>query len=302
MNYYRDAPPAPGAWRAIRRAFKQGSPLARLLYINAGLYLFLALFQALAWLAGVEDTGQILLQYLGVPSDLARLSRAPWTLLTYMFTHFGFLHLLFNMLWLYWFGSIFQERLPGRITGVYLLGGVTGACIYILSYNIFPPFASTRLVSSAIGASGAVMAIVFAVCTYLPNHRIYIFLIGPVRLAHLALFTVIVDLVSIPRGNAGGHVAHLGGALLGCLFAFAARRGVDITRWPLPRRKKHARRKSNMHVKYRKETAGMSDHEYNIERKKRDDRVNEILDKISRSGYDSLTKEEREILFKSGRQ
>ncbi|MDR2414798.1 MAG: rhomboid family intramembrane serine protease [Odoribacteraceae bacterium] len=304
MNYTGEIPRGGNPWSTIQRSFKQGSPLARLLHVNIGVYLLVALFQAFAWLAGTQNAEQLSLHYLGAPADLARLARVPWTPLTYMFTHLGFLHLLFNMLWLYWFGSIFRERLPGNLVGVYLAGGIAGAGAYILAYNLLPVFAPDLPLSSAIGASGAVMAIVFAVCTYLPNHRVYILLVGPVRLVHLALFTVIVDAISIPGGNAGGHIAHLGGALFGCLFSLAARRGIDLSRLPLLHRRpaKRARRKVNMRVEYKKDAKEMSDKEYNMERRKRDNRVNEILDKISRSGYDSLTKEERETLFKTGRQ
>ncbi|MDR2130981.1 MAG: rhomboid family intramembrane serine protease [Odoribacteraceae bacterium] len=305
MNYSYETRFSAGIWNGIKRSFKQGSALTRLLYINIGIYLVLALLNACSWIAGIPGMEQEFLQYLGVPADLFWLARAPWTLVSYMFTHFSFLHLLFNMLWLYWFGSIFQDHLPGKgLIALYLLGGVTGAFVYMLAYNVLPVFAGELLLSRAIGASGAVMAIVFAVCLYLPNYRIYVLLIGPVRLIHLALFTVIVDLISIPQGNAGGHIAHLGGALFGCLYSFAIRREVDITRWLtvlFHLLGKRPRRKSKMRVKYRKKVSEMSDREYNMERKRRDDRVNEVLDKISRSGYDSLTKEERAILFNSGR-
>jgi membrane associated rhomboid family serine protease len=288
-------------WEGVKRSFKQGSALTRLIYINIGVYLLLALFQAFAWLAGDAGVEVTLLQWLGLPADLMQLARAPWTLVSYMFTHFGFIHLLFNMLWLYWFGSIFMNHLPGKsLTGVYLLGGLCGAVVYMLAYNLLPAFEGMYPLSRAIGASGAVMAVVFAVCTYLPRHRVYILLIGPVKLIHLALFTVIVDVISIPQGNAGGHIAHLGGALFGCLFSLAIRREIDLTRW-FRSRGKRPRRARNMRVKYQKKVSEMNDWEYNAERKKRDDRVNEVLDKISRSGYDSLTKAEREILFKSGR-
>ena len=188
------------------------------------------------------------------------------------------------------------------MVGVYLLGGIAGAALFILCYNIFPYFDRiTRLSSWAIGASASVMAIVFAVCTYLPQQRIYLFLIGPVKLIYLALFTVIIDLLSIQSGNAGGHIAHLGGAAFGWLFACNIRRGRDWATWitrPYDwwKREKSPRRK--MHVKYRRPQgspgAGTS-------QKQQSERINEILDKISRSGYESLTSEEKELLFRSGR-
>ena len=130
------------------------------------------------------------------------------------------------MLWLYWFGSFFLNYFTERkLTGVYLLGGLFGGLLYIAAYNIFPyfsepqispfPHPALRLTSWAIGSSASVMAIVFAVCTYLPQHKVYIFLLGPVKLVYLALFTALIDIMSISSGNAGGHIAHLGGALFG---------------------------------------------------------------------------------------
>ena len=149
------------------------------------------------------------------------------------------------------------------------------------------------------------MAIVFAVCTYLPQHKVYIFLIGPVKLIYLALFTALIDLISIPTGNAGGHIAHLGGALFGYLFILGIKSNRDITSgftsfFEKFKRPFSGRRK--MKVKYRKNISDMNDREYNEYKKQHDDQINGILDKISRSGYESLTREEKEILFKSGRK
>ena len=147
------------------------------------------------------------------------------------------------------------------------------------------------------------MAIVFAVCTYLPNSKIYIFLIGPVKLIHLALFTAIIDLLSIPSGNAGGHIAHLGGALFGYLFTLSFRRNFDLTGGLSPILNKLSNnplfKKRKMKVKYKKKVSDMTDVEYNEFKKQKDERINNILDKISKHGYESLTKEEKEILFKS---
>lgn len=143
------------------------------------------------------------------------------------------------MLWLYWFGSFFLNYFTERkLTGVYLLGGLFGGLLYIAAYNIFPYFSepqispfprpALRLTSWAIGSSASVMAIVFAVCTYLPQHKVYIFLLGPVKLVYLALFTALIDIMSISSGNAGGHIAHLGGALFGWFFIVGVRRNRDF--------------------------------------------------------------------------
>ena len=219
-----------GIWSGIKSSFKQGSALTRLIYINIAIFLAIKVVAVLFVLAGQQGVDGMILPYLGVPALPERLLYTPWTIITYMFTQFGFLHLLFNMLWLYWFGSIFMNTFSGsKLTGVYILGGISGAIVYIAAYALFPAFELERYQSWAIGASASVMAIVFAVCTYLPNHKIYVFLIGPVKLIHLALFTAIIDLLSIPSGNAGGHIAHLGGVMFGYLFTLSFRRNFDLT-------------------------------------------------------------------------
>lgn len=295
-----------GIWNGIKTSFRRGSSLTRLIYINIGLFLCIKIINVLFLLTGQSvDLYTLLLEYLGVPADPEYLLYRPWTVVTYMFTQFGFLHLLFNMLWLYWFGSFFLEHFSEKeLTGVYLLGGLSGALLYVAAYNIFPFFEASRYYSWAIGASASVMAIVFSVCFYLPQHRIYIFLLGPVKLIHLALFTAFIDILSIPTSNAGGHIAHLGGALFGFLFVFGVRHNRNFTGSVVSFFEKIGRLfagKKNMRVKYKKQPSQMNDREYNAYKKQKDERINAILDKISRSGYESLTREEKEILFKSGK-
>lgn len=291
-------------WQGIKNSFRQGSVLTRLIYINIGIFLVVKVLEVVFMLWGYLHPDSVLLPYMGVPAAPERLLYTPWTIFTYMFTQFSFLHLLFNMLWLYWFGGIFLNYFSGqKLVGVYILGGICGAVFYMIAYSIFPVFATERYFSWAIGASASVMAIVFAVCTYLPNHRIYIFLIGPIKLIHLALFTAIIDIISIPSGNAGGHIAHLGGALFGYIFTLGIRKNQDATSWFMRNFEKFGNlfKKKGMRVKYKKKVSDMNDLEYNEYKKKKNDRINDILDKISKSGYDNLTKEEKEILFKSGR-
>lgn len=296
-----------GIRKGIKNSFLKGSSLTRLIYINIGVFLFLKIVHVIATLSGSgKDFYPWMLEWVGVPADPEYLLYRPWTLLTYMFTQFEFIHLLFNMLWLYWFGSFFLNYFSERkLIGVYLLGGLAGAVLYVVTYNIFPVFALPRLSSWAIGASASVMAVVFAVCTYLPQHKVYIFLIGPVKLIYLALFTALIDVVSIPAGNAGGHIAHLGGALFGYIFILGIKSNRDITggftSFFAVIKRLFSRRKK-LRVEYRKNVSEMGDREYNEYKKQCDDRINEILDKISRSGYESLTREEKGILFKSGRK
>lgn len=284
-------------------SFKQGSSLTRLIYINCGIFLALKVIYIFFVLIGKSDIFYpIVMKWLAVPSDLKDLFYYPWTLGSYMFIQMDFLHLLFNMLWLYWFGSCFLNYFSQKqLTGVYLLGGLLGALLYIVAYNLFPYFNDIRSMSSAIGASASVMAIVFAVCTYLPQHKVYIFLLGPVKLIYLALFTALIDLLSIPYDNPGGHIAHLGGALFGWLFIQGIRKNIDLSsgiikllqhigKFFFPQKK--------IKVSYKRTVSEMNDQEYNAYKKEQENRINAILDKISKSGYESLSKEEKEILFK----
>lgn len=294
-----------GIGKGIKNSFRRGSSLTRLIYINCGIFLALKIIYIIFIMTGWEKNFYpIVLEWVGVPADPEYLLHRPWTLFTYMFTQFEFLHLLFNMLWLYWFGSFFLNYFTERqLTGVYIWGGLAGAGLYIAAYNIFPYFDNlTRLSSWAIGSSASVMALVFAVCTYLPKHKVYIFLLGPVKLIYLALFTALIDLLSIRSGNAGGHIAHLGGALFGCFFILGIRRNKDLSYgiiYLFDKIKDFLTPSKKMRVKYKKKVADMNDREYNQYKKSQEDRINDILEKISKSGYESLSREEKELLFKA---
>ncbi|MDE6877811.1 MAG: rhomboid family intramembrane serine protease [Odoribacter sp.] len=293
-------------WSGLKHSFRQGSSLTKLIYINIGVFLFIKIVNALFVLSGYPETSYaIFLDNLGLPAYWGFFLYKPWTIITYMFTHFSFFHLLFNMLWLYWFGSFFLNHFSRReLTGVYFLGGFSGALVYLLCYNLLPFFRTSLFHTTAIGASASVMAVVFAVCCYLPHQRIYVFLIGSIKLIHLALFTAVIDLLSIPSANAGGHIAHLGGALFGCLFIVGIRHHLNPARGAASFFQKIGRLFSGsprMDVRYRKPVSQMNDREYNEYKKQKDERINKILDKISKSGYESLTREEKEILFKSGK-
>jgi membrane associated rhomboid family serine protease len=216
-----------------------------------------------------------------------------------MFLHKNFLHILFNLLWLYWFGRIFLEYLDGKkLVGVYLLGGLSGAFLYILSYNIFPVFFKQLELSHALGASAAVMAIVIAIAAYVPNYAVYLLFIGRVKIIYIAIIGFLVTSVFDFSINTGGKIAHIGGALFGYLFILQYRKGRDITRGlnhflsaffglfkPRPKVKV-------THLK------SETEYDYNKRKKEEQMEIDRILDKIAKSGYDSLTKQEKELLFK----
>ena len=231
------------------------------------------------------------LTYLRLPSYLPKLLHHFWTPLTYMFLHAGFLHILFNMLWLYWMGQIFEEYLGNKRTiGLYLLGGLAGGFMFVLFYNIFPFFAPYVEGTTTVGASAAVMAIVVGTATLVPDYTIYMMLIGPVKIKWVALVIVIVDFLGIVGLNAGGEISHLGGALFGFVYVKQLQRGNDwvgfFTNFFKPRAKLKVASKNNS------KTGGSTPRQEEIDR---------ILDKISQSGYDSLNKQEKEILFRASK-
>ncbi len=288
----------------VKRMYYSGNIIIRLIFINVAVFLLIniiGLFSFLFTGAGAESLG--LIDWLAVPADLGKLLYRPWTLVTYAFLHYDFLHILFNMLWLYWFGKIFLEFLSSKqLLNVYLLGGISGAALYILAYNVFPAFSQSVPYSYALGASAAVYAVVIAIAAFVPDYSIILMFIGRVQIKYIAIFVVVLDLLSISGGNAGGHIAHLGGALFGFLFATQIKSGSDITAWFGKFTNDIAswfKAKPKMRVtenKFKNKPA--SDIEYNQQKAVNQEVIDKILEKISKSGYNSLTKKEKEILFK----
>jgi membrane associated rhomboid family serine protease len=273
-----------------QKAFNSGSRVNVFIALNVIVFLVLSVAFVLQFLFLKQSTfSDAINSQLAVPAHLPTLLKQPWALFTYMFIHDGFFHLLFNMLWLYWLGNIFQEYLNGKkLTFLYLAGGLAGAFLYILSYNLFPAFADFTLTSKAVGASASVMAIVVATATLLPNFTISLLFLGPVKLKWIALFYAVFDFISIVGPNAGGHLAHLGGAIFGFCFIKALQNGIDWSKpfeiffKPKPRLKVVVNKQNYESKKYTKPNQ--------LE-------IDTILDKISQTGYDKLSSQEKEILF-----
>ena len=221
----------------IKERYKSGGILTRLIMINIGVFLLINLVRLSFVLMSSNENlveknllFEKYLHYIMVPDSPRLLVKQMWSLVTYMFAHVEFLHILFNMFWLYWFGSLFKNYIgESKIYPVYIMGGLMGAFFFIAAYNIFPLFENVP--GYAIGASAAVMAIVLATATMIPNYSMNFIFIGPVKLKWLAVFVVIFDIISIPKGNPGGHIAHLGGAFYGYLFALQYKNGND---WSKP--------------------------------------------------------------------
>lgn len=285
-------------------SFSQNSLLVKLIYANLIVFIGIKVLHLPFWLMTIDiSPEQWALNWLAVPSNLSSLLYKPWTLVTYMFLHVGFLHLLTNMLWLYFLGQIFVEFLGERkLWTVYIAGGLAGAVLYILFFNIFPVFESIAPVARALGASASVMAVVIAVGTYVPDFSIRLLFLGNVKLKYIAIFWFVFDVISISNSNSGGHIAHIGGAILGFFFAKQWKNGNDITSWVTTATSFvqaifKSSKKSNLKVKYSKK--GSSSQKYGSQNSNDQERIDRILDKISQSGYDSLSKEEKEFLFKA---
>ena len=302
MNqFYNQQRPNPFA--DLKRFFRDSSILPRLIIINTAVWLLIQLAFMIGWAFNRSDlmVEVVILDYLALPASFELLITRPWTLLTYMFLHTSFWHILFNMLWLYWFGKIFMQYLNQRqLITTYILGGLAGGLLYILAYNIFPVFETVMPQARALGASASVMAIVTAISFYIPNYTINMIFFGRVKIFYLALALFIIDFFMIRHGNAGGHIAHIGGAVYGFFYIYYLRKGKDISKlFPkITYRKKTGHTiKRKPRAKTKKASRPATDQSYNKNRAAKQRRIDEILDKISRSGYDSLTKEEKELLF-----
>ena len=297
-----------GIFEELKHTFKQGNIVVRLIYINIAAFVLSMLLSIALGLFNINTTEFFRSLYL--PADLLQLLRRPWTLITYMFMHAGIWHLLGNMLWLYWFGKMFLYFFSAKhLRGLYVVGGLLGGLLYIASYNIFPFFREQLYSATLVGASASVLAIAIATAVREPEYRINLMLIGPVRLKYFALFIVLFDALYVGSNNAGGHIAHLGGALAGWWFAKGISQGRDITHWinvcidatgGLFSKREHKPRKPKMKV--HTTNSRTADYEYNAHKKAQSDEVDKILDKLKQSGYSSLSDEEKRRLFEASKR
>jgi membrane associated rhomboid family serine protease len=292
-----------GIWDDIKKSFRDGSNLYRLIYINIAVFILITFVAIIGFLLNNQEIPVKALNIFAVPSSVGSLLLRPWTLITYMFLHKDIWHILFNMLWLFWFGKIFLEYLDQRkLVAVYLLGGISGAVVYILSFNIFPAFEGVVSESVAIGASASVLAIVTAIAAYVPDYTVQLFLFGRIKIKYMALAIFVLTSVMDFSVNSGGKLAHIGGALFGYLYTINLRQGRDVGRGFnkiidffatifKPRKK--------LKVTHKK---AANEYEYNKIKAEQQSKINLILDKISKGGYDSLTKEEKDTLFRESQK
>ncbi|GAA4441917.1 rhomboid family intramembrane serine protease [Pontibacter saemangeumensis] len=296
----------------IKYAFRQpNNTLKQLILINIIVFVVLIVTRTILYLTSASGIYGLIMQYLALNSFPLTFITRPWTLITYFFTHEGFLHIIFNMLNLYWFGQLVREYLgEKKLLSLYILGGIAGGVLYLLSYNFIPYFADRAAYSMMIGASASVLAIVVGAATLLPNFSFNLILIGPIKIKYIAAFLVLLSISGAVGDNAGGNIAHIGGAVIGWVFVKQLQRGNDMGR-PV-----HAvigffsrlfSRRPKLKVTHRNTGAPTTASRgggsaFGTSGKPSQNEIDRILDKISSSGYESLSKEEKQKLFQASQK
>jgi len=302
----------------LRNAFRRGGRvLVQLIIINVIIFLGLNVLIVTLKLMSADSVGVLLSSQFELPADMSKLLYRPWTILSYAFWHGDIWHIAVNMLVMYWFGQIFEEYVGGkRLLSVYILSALAGGVCFILLYNFapVPTWRKTLPTVTLLGASGAVYGVVLATATLLPNFSMYLFLIGPVQIKYLAAVYVILSYIGLGGWNAGGNMAHLGGALMGYVFTIQLQRGNDLGAWihnfldwvrrlfrPKPKVKvtHQTKEKATVNQTKAKTTNQTNKPQASIQDVPNQQEIDAILDKISATGYESLSKEEKQKLFKA---
>lgn len=294
-------------------AFKTGNILNQLIVINVVMFVVLGVLGVFFTIVGYGGLFEEISRYVSLPADLDRLVFQPWSLISYFFYHQGIMHILFNMLFLYWFGRIIAEFLgQNKVLGLYVWGGILGGLFYILIYNFVTYYQPAVPYSYLLGASGGVIAIVVGAAAFMPNYAIHLLFLGPVKLKYIAGFYVVTSLLQSTGSNAGGEIAHLGGALAGYVFIVQLKKGNDWSRviarfigWvkgifkPRPKIKVSYRKASKASKSSAKsaKTSSKASSKSNASQSE----IDAILDKISDKGYDALSKEEKQKLFNASK-
>ena len=291
----------------FKNAFNRpNNGMMKIIVINLVVFLALLFLEVILTLSGYENWYQLIVTQLSLPASLSELLYRPWTLVTYFFTHTGFFHILFNMLFLYWFGQLIMEFLGSeKLVNLYVIGGLVGGLFYILIYNLIPYFNERVAIAQMLGASAGVYAVVVGAATFMPNYSISLILLGPVRIKYIAIFYVIVSFAGVTGANAGGELAHLAGAAVGFIFIKQLQRGNDlgapITSF-LTFVKSFFVSQPKVRVSHRSGKASARKPRADGSFSNKQEEIDAILDKISESGYDSLSREEKQKLFDASKQ
>jgi membrane associated rhomboid family serine protease len=300
----------------IKNPFKKGNTLVQLMLINAGVFLSLILLGfILSFLPQGATINKIITDNFELIAPVMQFIRKPWTLLTYCFTHYGFLHLLFNMLTLFWFGTLVQEFIGSRkLLNIYIIGGLASGLLYIAIYNLLALSAQpggivtlNNINPNILGASAAVYAVMFAAVALMPEYEFYLFGIILIKIKYLALFFLLLSFI-IPSSG----VSHLGGAVAGYSYIYLLRKGIDLGSpieaisdwwnnfWVAKPQAKIPQRKYSESTVASKSNSGNTNLDPNYFPDQ--DEVDAILDKIGKSGYESLTKEEKQKLYRASQK
>jgi len=293
----------------IKRSYHSGNMVTRFIFLNVGVFVALSLIRVFGFFYESNFLG-VVIPWIAGSSNWETMLFRPWTIVTYMFVHEGLWHLFVNMIMLWFSGRLFGDLLGDRrLVAVYFYGGIAGFLLYFISYNIFPVFSGSE--STIIGASASVIAILVAIATYNPEMQVRLILIGNVKLKYIAIFFVALDILFLDGGNTGGRLAHLGGALFGFFYARGLQKGNDWSNGfysfvnffrdlvkPKPKMKVASSKGQATASRSNSGTARRKSKEEVSQQKK----IDEILDKISQSGYDSLTKAEKEFLFNASKK
>ncbi|WP_139958132.1 rhomboid family intramembrane serine protease [Flavicella sediminum] len=273
--------------------YKNGSIVEKLIYLNVVAFLLMYVVNSVAFLFNYQGANFVY-EWFSMPADVDYLITRPWTIITYGFLHGDFLHILFNLIWLYYIGNLFIDYFTQKqLLSFYIYGTVFGGLIYLLSYNFFPALQNTN--ATLVGASSAVSAIFIGIATYIPNYEFRLRFIGFVKLWVLAAIFVAIDVIQLPSGNTGGHLAHLGGALFGYLYVRQFKKSSVKISNPFANLFKRKSTLKTVYKSKRKTSTTASD-------KNSQQQIDAILDKISKSGYDSLNQKEKDLLFKQSKK
>lgn len=290
----------------LKYQYQHGGMTIKLIMINAVIFLGINVLLVISRLIGGDAQlfiGDVLKWVFTLNTDLVSFILTPWGLFTSMFAHFGLWHLIFNMIFLFFIGRMFEQFFDQkRLLYTYLLAGIAGGLLEIIAHLIFPVLQMSSTV--IVGASGSVMGIFMAMAFYNPNAKVHLFGVLPVRMIWLALAFLLLDFLNLGRNDGTAHFAHIGGAIIGILSIQNLSSSSNIiNRFQMlgdriVRLFSRRTKKPKMRVhKSETSTRFKTDVEYNVEVKTRQEEIDRILDKISKSGYDSLTKKEKEFLF-----
>ncbi len=295
-------------WADFKRyVLYSGNTLNHLVAINIAIYLlFVILYVILSLFSVTSAPFEALYHWLSFPVQPFSFITRPWTIITYQFIHEAPSpwHLVFNMIMLLFSGRIFREYLGDKkLLAVYILGGMAGAILFMAGYQILPAFALYRASSTLYGASASIVAILTAITTLLPEYTVFLVIIGPVRLIYIWLVFMLLYIIGLAGGNAGGNFAHLGGAAMGFIYIKVLKNGTDIGAWITKIQdwtRNLFKKKSHLKVKYYSEAPSPK-------RTPKSNRVSQeevdiILDKIAQSGYDSLSQPEKETLLRASKE